>query len=232
MVRPFALGREPNAPQESVIDDAGWNHLGEKLAAALKKTPGLTSLQTGQRREIMKAYPDVNKGAHTALSGVLMNGFPGQKEQESAIKSLLNVLDSGNASRGRVLFHDQRASCAACHRIEGQGGQLGPNLTKIGGIRQPRDLLEAILYPNSTVVNGYEHYVMETVDGESYGGIIQRETRDAIYLKNANMRNVRVARSQIHRVTTSSISIMPSGLNQVLSRQELLHLVAFLETCR
>ena len=232
LVRPFALGREPNAPQESVIDDAGWNHLGEKLAAALKKNPGLTSLQAGQRREIMKAYPDVNKGAHTALSGVLMNGFPSQKEQESAINSLLNVLDSGNASRGRVLFHDQRVSCAACHRIEGQGGQLGPNLTKIGGIRQPRDLLEAILYPNSTVVNGYEHYVVETVDGESYGGIIQRETRDAIYLKNANMRNVRVARSQIHRVTTSSISIMPSGLNQVLSRQELLDLVAFLETCR
>ena len=161
-----------------------------------------------------------------------MNGFPSQKEEESAINSLLNVLDSGNASRGRVLFHDQRVSCAACHRIEGQGGQLGPNLTKIGGIRQPRDLLEAILYPNSTVVNGYEHYVVETVDGESYGGIIQRETRDAIYLKNANMRNVRVARSQVHRVTTSSISIMPSGLNQVLSRQELLDLVAFLETCR
>ena len=232
LVRPFALGREPNPPEESVIDDVAWNLLGKKLAAALEKSPGLTSLQIGQRREIMKAYPDINKGAHAALSGVLKNGFPGQKEQESAIKSLLNVLDSGNASRGRALFHDQRVSCGACHSIKGQGGQLGPNLTKIGRIRQPRDLLEAILYPNSTVVNGYEHYVLETVDGESYGGIIQRETKDAIYLKNASMRGVRVARSQIHRVTTSSISVMPSGLNQVLSRQELLDLVAFLETCR
>jgi putative heme-binding domain-containing protein len=232
LVRPFALGREPNPPEESVIDDVAWNLLGKKLAAALEKSPGLTSLQIGQRREIMKAYPDINKGAHAALSGVLKNGFPGQKEQESAIKSLLNVLDSGNASRGRALFHDQRVSCGACHSIKGQGGQLGPNLTKIGRIRQPRDLLEAILYPNSTVVNGYEHYVLETVDGESYGGIIQRETKDAIYLKNASMRGVRVARSQIHRVTTSSISVMPSGLNQVLSRQELLDLVAFLDTCR
>ncbi len=232
LVRPFALGREPNPPEESVIDDVAWNLLGKKLAAALEKSPGLTSLQIGQRREIMKAYPDINKGAHAALSGVLKNGFPGQKEQESAIKSLLNVLDSGNASRGRALFHDQRVSCGACHSIKGQGGQLGPNLTKIGRIRQPRDLLEAILYPNSTVVNGYEHYVLETVDGESYGGIIQRETKDAIYLKNASMRGMRVARSQIHRVTTSSISVMPSGLNQVLSRQELLDLVAFLDTCR
>ena len=232
LVRPFALGREPNPPEESVIDDVAWNLLGKKLAAALEKSPGLTSLQIGQRREIMKAYPDINKGAHAALSGVLKNGFPGQKEQESAIKSLLNVLDSGNASRGRALFHDQRVSCGACHSIKGQGGQLGPNLTKIGRIRQPRDLLEAILYPNSTVVNGYEHYVLETVEGESYGGIIQRETKDAISLKNASMRGMRVARSQIHRVTTSSISVMPSGLNQVLSRQELLDLVAFLDTCR
>jgi putative membrane-bound dehydrogenase-like protein len=232
LIRPFALGREQNAPEESVIDDAAWNLLGEKLAAALEQSPGLISLQPGQRQEIIKAFADANEGALAALSGVLKNGFSGQKEQESKIKSLLDILDSGNASHGRVLFHDQRVSCGACHRIEGQGGQLGPNLTKIGRIRQPRDLLEAILYPNSTVVNGYEHYVLETIDRESYGGIIQRETKDAIYLKNASMRNVRVARSQIHRVTISPISVMPSGLNQLLSQQELLDLVAFLQTCR
>jgi len=232
LVRPFTLGRELNASEESVIDAVAWNLLGMKLAAALKKSPGLASLENGQRQAIMDAFPDGKKAAHAALSGVLKNEFSGQKEQESVIKSLLNVLDSGNASRGRVLFHDERVSCGVCHRIEGRGGQLGPNLTRIGRIRQPGDLLEAILYPSSTVVNGYEHYVLEMADGESYGGIIQRETKDAIYLKNASMRAVRVARSQIHRVTTSSISVMPSGSDQVLSRQELLDLVAFLETCR
>ena len=232
LVRPFTLGRELDASEESVIDAVAWNLLGMKLAAALKKSPGLASLENGQRQAIMDAFPDGKKAAHAALSGVLKNEFSGQKEQEAAIKSLLNVLDSGNASRGRVLFHDERVSCGVCHRIEGRGGQLGPNLTRIGRIRQPDDLLEAILYPSSTVVNGYEHYVLEMADGESYGGIIQRETKDAIYLKNASMRAVRVARSQIHRVTTSSISVMPSGSDQVLSRQELLDLVAFLETCR
>ena len=232
LVRPFTLGDELGASGESVIDAVAWNLLGTKLAAALKKSPGLDSLENGQRQAIMEAFPDGKKSAHAALSGVFQNGFTGQKEQESVIKSLLNVLDSGNASRGRVLFHDERVSCGVCHRIEGRGGQLGPSLNKIGSIRQARDLLEAILYPSSTVVNGYEHYVLETVDGESYGGIIQRETKDAIYLKNASMRGVRVARSQIHRVTTSFVSVMPSGLDQILSRQELLDLVAFLETCR
>ena len=232
LVRPFTLGLELDASEESVIDAVAWNLLGMKLAAALKKSPGLASLENGQRKAIMDAFPDGKNAAHVALSGVLKHEFSGQKKQEAAIKSLLNVLDSGNASRGRVLFHDERVSCGVCHRIEGRGGQLGPNLTRIGRIRQPGDLLEAILYPSSTVVNGYEHYVLEMADGESYGGIIQRETKDAIYLKNASMRAVRVARSQIHRVTTSSISVMPSGSDQVLSRQELLDLVAFLETCR
>ena len=89
-----------------------------------------------------------------------------------------------------------------------------------------------MLYPSATVVNGYEHYLLETDDGGIHGGLIQRETKDAIYLKNANMRNVRVSRSQIRGVTTSPVSVMPAGLDQLLSRQELLDLIAFLQTCR
>ena len=131
LVRPFTLGRELDASEESVIDAVAWNLLGMKLAAALKKSPGLASLENGQRQAIMDAFPDGKKAAHAALSGVLKNEFSGQKEQEAAIKSLLNVLDSGNASRGRVLFHDERVSCGVCHRIEGRGGQLGPNLSLI-----------------------------------------------------------------------------------------------------
>ena len=232
LVRPFTFEDEVNTTKETFVDDAAWNHLENKLAAALEKNSGLALLQAGERQGIIDTFVNDKAGDHTALLSVLKMKSPRQEEQESTIESILDGLDLGNASRGRVLFHDQRVSCGACHRIEGQGGQLGPNLTKIGSIRQPRDLLEAILYPSSTVVNGYEYYVMETDNGESFGGIIQRETKDAIYLKNANMRNVRVARNQIHSVTTSSISIMPSGLNQVLSRQELLDLVSFLETCR
>jgi len=166
------------------------------------------------------------------LTAVLRKKSPGRSEQQAAIKSLLDGLPDGNASRGRVLFHDQRVSCGVCHRIQGQGGQLGPNLTRIGSIRQPRDLIEAVLFPSATVVNGYEHYVLETDEGGVHGGLIQRETKDAIYLKNANMRNVRVSRSQIREVKTSPVSVMPAGLDQLLSRQELLDMIAFLQTCR
>ena len=202
------------------------------MAAALENNPGLALLQAGQREAIIRAFTEKGAIAHVVLSSLLKKKSVGQSDQQSAIKSLLDGLANGNASRGRVLFHDQRVSCGACHRIQGQGGQLGPNLTRIGSIRQPRDLIEAVLYPSATVVNGYEHYVLETDDGGIHGGLIQRETQDAIYLKNANLRNVRVSRSQIRGVTMSPVSVMPAGLDQLLSRQELLDLIAFLQTCR
>ena len=73
------------------------------------------------------------------------NRFQVQKGQDAEIDSLIGMLSSGNASRGRVLFYEERVSCSACHRVGDRGGQLGPNLSKISGIRQPRDLLELSL---------------------------------------------------------------------------------------
>jgi putative heme-binding domain-containing protein len=232
LIRPFAQGRDPKAFGDGDTAKKAWSQIGNDLAEALGNNPGLALLQVGQREAIIKAFTEEDARAHAALSFVLKKKSVGQSEQQSAIKSLLDGLTNGNASRGRVLFHDQRVSCGVCHRIQGQGGQLGPNLTRIGSIRQPRDLIEAVLYPSATVVNGYEHYVLETNDRGVHGGLIQRETKDAIYLKNANMRNVRVVRSQIRGVTTSPVSVMPGGLDQLLSRQELLDLIAFLQTCR
>lgn len=232
LVRPFAQRHDPKASGDEDLAKIAWVQIGNDLAAALENNPGLALLQAGQREAIIKAFTEEDAGAHAALTAVLRKKSPGRPEQQAAIKSLLDGLPDGNASRGRVLFHDQRVSCGACHRIQGQGGQLGPNLTRIGSIRQPRDLIEAVLFPSATVVNGYEHYVLETDEGGVHGGLIQRETKDAIYLKNANMRNVRVSRSQIREVKTSPVSVMPAGLNQLLSRQELLDMIAFLQTCR
>jgi len=232
LVKPFARGRDPNLSGAAAIDDEAWVRLGNKLAVALEKNPGIELLQTGQREAIIKAFAVEGDRGHAALASVLQRESSESKEREATIEKLLEGLTTGNASRGRVLFHDQRVSCGACHRIQEWGGQLGPNLTKIGNIRQPRDLIEAVLFPSATVVNGYEHYVLQTLGGEVHGGIIQRETKDAIYLKNVNMRNVRVSRSQISGVTTSPVSVMPAGLDQLLSRQELLDLIAFLQTCR
>ncbi|MDC0267675.1 HEAT repeat domain-containing protein [bacterium] len=233
LIRPFVSAQAIRETEELEGDPAAWNLLGVRLAAALAQNTGLTSLQQGQGRVLLEAFSDPSSSeAHLAISSLIHNGASNPEHQAASVQSLMAVLDSGNASRGRVLFHDARIACGNCHRISERGGQLGPNLSQIGRIRQAKDLLEAILYPSATIVNGYEHYILETQDGEAYTGMIQRETKDAIYLKNTSLREQRVQRSQIERVSSSHISLMPSGFDQVLSRQELLDLVAFLKSCR
>ena len=239
LIKPFTQGRKLKESKGYFINDEDWNLLGKRLSVALKRSPGFIAVGKSQRQKILKTFSSLNdRNIHQDLSDVMKSRFRDQKEQDAKIDSLMGMLNSGNASRGRVLFHEDRVSCSACHRVGDRGSQLGPNLSKISEIRQPRDLIEAILYPNLTIVNGYEYYLVKTTDGKSYGGIIQRENNTSIYLKSANTRDVRVPRDKIHSVSKASsfgnelTSIMPSGFGQILSQQELLDLVAFLQTCK
>jgi putative heme-binding domain-containing protein len=133
---------------------------------------------------------------------------------------------------GCSVFFSNRAACFLCHRVQGTGGTFGPDLSKIGNIRGRRDLLEAILYPSSTLVNGYESYAITLSDGESHSGLIHRENRDAIYLSNADQRETRIRRDQIREIRLSPLSAMPEGLAESLDPRELADLVAFLEQCQ
>ena len=94
-------------------------------------------------------------------------------------------MGTGNVSRGRAVFFSNKSTCALCHSINGKGGNLGPDLSKLGAIRNKKDFLEAILFPNSTIVNGSENYIITTLSGQTYTGIIQRENSE-FYLANLN----------------------------------------------
>ena len=233
VIKPFTRGRKHKVSNDHVVNNEDWNLLGNKLSLALESSPGFKTIGNSQRQKILKTFSSLDGSAtNQNLLNVMGSSLQSKKKQDAEIDSLMGMLNLGNASRGRVLFHEERVSCGACHRVGDRGDQLGPNLSKISKIRQPRDLLEAILYPNLTIVNGYEYYTLSTTDKKTLGGIIQRENNTAVYLKNANMRDVRVPRDKIHSISNSSLSIMPSGFSQILSQQELLDIVAFLQTCR
>jgi putative heme-binding domain-containing protein len=64
--------------------------------------------------------------------------------------------------------------------VKSQGGRIGPELTKIGSIRAPIDLLESVVYPSATIARGYESYIVETTQGKTFTGLLARETSEAI----------------------------------------------------
>ena len=141
-------------------------------------------------------------------------------------------MGTGNVSRGRAVFFSNKSTCALCHSINGKGGNLGPDLSKLGAIRNKKDFLEAILFPNSTIVNGSENYIITTLSGQTYTGIIQRENSEFIYLTNLNNTRQAIQREKIKEMKRSPISLMPTGLNKALTSQELSDLIAFLQSCK
>ncbi len=134
--------------------------------------------------------------------------------------------------RGRDLFFGNKAACFMCHAARGNGGHVGPDLSKMGAIRAGPDLLEAIVFPSANFARGFEPYLITTHDGEIYSGIIGRETAEAIYLYNGARVETRIARSTITELRQGTVSIMPEGLDALWSRQELGDLIAFLLSLR
>jgi putative heme-binding domain-containing protein len=177
---------------------------------------------------LFAAYPDDIQRKGEALFASRVDESADRKR----LHDLLSMKGRGNASRGRAAFFAGRGACVTCHRVEGSGGTIGPDLSKIGLIRQPKDLLEAILFPNSTIVNGFETYEIATHSGEIYSGVIQRQTPDVIHIKNAAQQETQVPRDQIDALRMSAVSTMPEGLDQTLSEVELLDIVEFLVFCR
>ena len=219
------------------LDSKAWpenqfDALGVRFADALRVSPGRKGLAPDQLASLRSLFPENFPAAHAAFKELTKENSESAKERETKLAKLVLQSESGNASRGRILFYTNRATCSLCHRVNERGGSLGPNLSKIGEIRSRKDLLEAIVYPSATVVNGFESYALTIKDGASHMGLVQRETSDAIYLRGADQRVKRVPRNQIVGMVRSPVSTMPEGLDLVISKQDLADLIAFLETCR
>ncbi|HYT88426.1 MAG TPA: PVC-type heme-binding CxxCH protein [Gemmataceae bacterium] len=203
--------------------------IGKRLLAALAKAPGLPNLTPEALQRVLRGYPPEVQSAAAPLLKRLASDSEQQRQRLAELEPTLN---GGNAERGRQVFLDHRATCAACHSVEGRGGRIGPDLSKIGSVRNRRDLLEAIVFPSASFARGYEPYTVALRDGRVFVGILGRETAEAVYLITAERAEVRLPRPEVESIVPGRVSIMPQGLDTLLSRQELADLIAFLEALR
>jgi putative heme-binding domain-containing protein len=145
---------------------------------------------------------------------------------------LLKTLPAGDIVRGQIVFNSTRTACRNCHTIGYVGGKIGPDLTKIGQVRQPPDLLESIVFPSSTFVRSYEPLLVRTINGEVHSGVIKQDQPHELVLTLAADKEVRIPRDEIDATLPGKVSVMPAGLDKQLSLQELADLVEFLKNCR
>jgi putative membrane-bound dehydrogenase-like protein len=203
--------------------------VGQKLLQSLQAPSARAGLRVESLKPRLAKYgPSIQKEAQKLYES--LNADLGK--QQARLEEMLTTLPAGDVRRGQVVFNNPKAACITCHSIGYVGGKIGPDLTRIGSIRTERDLLEAIVFPNSSFVRGYEPVLVTLHSGKTVNGIIRSDAPDEIVLVLSADKEERISRSDIEEMQPGRVSLMPSGLDQQLSRQDLADLVAFLRGCK
>lgn len=158
--------------------------------------------------------------------------YEATKSKDDALAGYRETLAGGSAERGRKIFFEKgQVSCVRCHKSQGTGGDVGPELTKLGGEKPREYLLEAIVLPNKTIAKNFESVLVITDGGLQYSGIVKSEDDQQLQLMTAEGKLVTIAKDEIdERAPTKSA--MPEDLTKHLTKQELRDLVEYLSTLK
>jgi quinoprotein glucose dehydrogenase len=141
-----------------------------------------------------------------------------------------SALEGGNVAHGRFLFQQNPTlACIRCHKVAGEGGDAGPDLTLIGAKKTPEYLLESVVHPNAKIAEGFDLQTITLKDGSFQSGTFVRETPDDVVLKKPDGTEFNVAKAQIAQ-RRSAPSAMPEIFGQVFTRTELRDVIAYLES--
>lgn len=122
--------------------------------------------------------------------------------------------------------------CVTCHIADGEGIDFGPGLSDIGNKLSRSFLYSSIIYPNAGINFGYEGYNIQLRDGSLFSGYILSESEDEVTLKMMGATLKRIPKKDIDNMEAMDSSLMPEGLDRIMKEQELVDLVAYLETLR
>jgi putative heme-binding domain-containing protein len=135
---------------------------------------------------------------------------------------------AGDAAKGFVLFQQ---NCASCHRLHGEGAQVGPDLGSVSD-KSASALLIAILDPNQAVEWRYVNYTADMNDEREVTGIMVEEMPGGITLRGPDGREQTLLRSDIKNLRSSGLSLMPEGFEIALKPQDMADLIAALQGSR
>ncbi len=207
--------------------------IGKALAYAYVHAPGAVTVTAREllHRSLKAYFPEeVWKDAEAPLNDRIAL-------EENATNQLIDLeaklgVGKGDVTRGQEVFGSAQAMCSICHKIGDLGNHVGPDLSAIGGIRKHRDLLESILFPSASFAQDYEGFVLTKNNGEVLSGVLASESTDTVELRLATGQSTTIPRSQIKSLSPLPVSLMPQGLGQVLTEQQLIDLVAYLATLK
>jgi hypothetical protein len=196
---------------------------------------GLIGRSTSEQRQAIESLardeaPQVRAEASRVLLG-RTNLHPVKWENTSQLLEAIDRLPgvaSADAGR-RVFFHTGSIACSQCHRYDGRGGVVGPDLTLVARQGTREQLLQSIIEPNRDVAPQYYATLLELEEGGTFTGILLRSAGYEIY-RDTLGEEVRFQKTQIAARKQLTSSLMPHGLADQMTLEEMRDLLQFLTT--
>lgn len=191
------------------------------LDAIEKKAVRANQIEPARLAQLRK-HPDpkLRRRAVALLAGQVA---PDRQKVVAAYRAALDL--KGDRARGKTAF---KKNCATCHRLEGEGFEVGPDLLSALRNKSPEQLLTDILDPSREVDPRYLNYQVTTKKGTVLSGLIAAETASSVTLRRGEKAEDTILRSQIEEITATAKSVMPEGLEAQLARQDVADLIAYL----
>jgi uncharacterized repeat protein (TIGR03806 family) len=220
-----SAGVPSEARSAAIRQLASSTHGGLLLMDFLDRTPAASSL----RREVAAI---TGASPHVEVRDLFERFVP----EGERIKRLGDSFDraellalKGSAERGQAVFATSPAAqCKTCHKIGPVGEAVGPELSKIGTKYDKAALLEHIVEPSKTIEPQYVSYLAETKDGQVVTGVVAERTDEAVVLKDAQGKTVKIPRNQLEQLAPQARSLMPELLLRDLTAQQAADLLEFL----
>jgi putative heme-binding domain-containing protein len=148
-----------------------------------------------------------------------------RSDRQKLVTDYLGAMPAGgNAAKGAELFRQQ---CALCHRLKGEGIEVGPDLGMVAD-KPVEELLTAILDPHRTVEARYLAYSATTKDGRAFAGILTSESANAVVMKAAGGVEQTLLRAELKDLISTGRSLMPEGLEHAVTKEQMADVLSWL----
>ena len=208
---------------------------------------GLARSQQGAKDLVAMATAGELTGVLPQVAAIAIASCPWGDIRQSAAKVLpmpqakgggalptiadLSRRGGGNAARGKAVFAGA-GTCAKCHVVGDEGKAVGPNLSGIGAKLSRVAFYEAILAPSAAISHNYETYTAVLDDGRAVTGLLVSQSPAEVVIRGADGIDVTMKTDAVEELVRQPVSLMPADLAASLTVDELVDLVAWLETLR
>ncbi|HVY69159.1 MAG TPA: PVC-type heme-binding CxxCH protein, partial [Verrucomicrobiae bacterium] len=229
----LALASQPNAPKAKLIERLfdGDDAVKLEAARALRVFTDDPAVKAALQKANQLAARDSRLAEELRFALAAAGGTTTETRPANLAEWMKALETRGDVASGRRVFYSAAAGCSRCHRVEGHGGQIGPDLSVIARAAKREKIAQSILDPSREIAPQFVTHIVETRDGQSYSGLLIGDSTDgSVTLTTTDGKGVLIPGSQVASRQQSKVSLMPEGLEKGMSIGDFRDLLAFLET--